>query len=68
VDGSIVIATLASFALTAEEDADEPAALATINDLSNATSQRLSSEIWHTAGTLAAPTMLPLQSLRGEDD
>lgn len=66
MDGPIVIPPLPSIALAAEKDADKPALPATADDLSDTTSQRFSSETWHTGGTLPAGGLLRNQLLRGE--
>jgi hypothetical protein len=63
VDCAIVVAPLSGVALAAEEDADEPALTATVDDLSETTRQELSSETWHTGGTQPAGELLQNQLL-----
>src|ERR1017187_4110258 len=67
VDRAIEIPPFAGLVVSPEKAAREPAPPATSNDLSDLASQTHSlPKIWHTDGTLPAPTMLHIQLLGGK--
>lgn len=65
VNRPVVITPLAAIVVAAEKHTNEPAVAPTANDLSHATRQEISSESWHTAGTLSAGGLLRNQLFRG---
>jgi hypothetical protein len=65
MNGVIVIPPLLSVGITAQEDAHKPTLLASIDDLSNLTSQEFSFEIWHTEAHSWPQALLEHQGLKG---